>query len=329
MNILLNKYRPVFLDDFEKSKSTPFLFIKTLIQMDKLNIVIVGKECSGKTTLINSIIKEYYSNQPAFNKYVLRINVLKEQGINYYKTEVKTFCQTNLQIGNNTKKIIILDDFCSIPEEGQMYFKFLMEKYTQVHFIASTTHLHKITKPILSYFMPISIPVLEKGDISNIVENIVDKENIQLCPDNKDVIIQFLIDTTNSNIKMVINIIEKMMLSNYNPITLEHVQLLSNNISYILLEKYTYHILNKELDKAIDIIINLHHVGFSVVDILYEYFQFIKNQPLITGCITDKQKHTIITIITKYIAIFYETTETNIELSFFTNNLINALGRYH
>ena len=31
MNILLNKYRPVFLDDFENAKSNTFLFIKHLM----------------------------------------------------------------------------------------------------------------------------------------------------------------------------------------------------------------------------------------------------------------------------------------------------------
>ena len=182
MNILLNKYQPIFLDDFEKASSQPFLLIKRLIQMDRLNIIIVGKECSGKTTLINSIIKEYYSKQTHISKFILRINVLKEQGINYYKTDVKTFCQTNLQLGNNVKKIIILDDFCSIPEEGQMYFKYLMEKYTHVHFIASTNHLHKITKPILSYFIPINIPILNKFDISNIMfpETIDEVEPIKI-----------------------------------------------------------------------------------------------------------------------------------------------------
>ena len=57
MNILLNKYRPVFLDDFENANSNTFLFIKHLIQKDKLNIIIIGKESSGKSTLINSIVR--------------------------------------------------------------------------------------------------------------------------------------------------------------------------------------------------------------------------------------------------------------------------------
>ena len=40
---------------------------------------------------------------------ILIINSLKEQGIQYYRSEVKTFCQTRCSIPNK-KKIIVLDD---------------------------------------------------------------------------------------------------------------------------------------------------------------------------------------------------------------------------
>lgn len=323
MDILLNKYRPVFLDDFENANSNTFLFIRHLIQNDKLNIIIIGKETSGKSTLINSIVREYYRyNSNHYDEHsVLRINILNENGINYYKTEVKTFCQSNI----NQKKIVVLDDLCSISEEGQLYFKYLIEKYKNIHFIASTTHLHKITKPILSYLIPITIPILTKSHNSHIIQTIFEKES--LCIDNSQLseIINFLIDVTNSNIKMIINIIEKIKLSKLDIVTLEKIQILSNNISYISLTEYTNCIITYKLKEAIQIIFHMYNLGFSVVDILYEYFQFIKNNNI---HIEDKQKYIIISIITKYITLFYETPETNIELSFFTNELINALERY-
>jgi GTPase SAR1 family protein len=159
MNTLLNKYKPVYLDDFEHNKSKCFLTIKKLIDNDTLNILLIGKECSGKTTIINSIVKEYYKNITYSEQNILRINILKEHGLNYYKSEVKTFCQSNVK----QKKVIILDDFCSISEEGQLYFKFLIEKYKNIHFIASTTHLHKISKYIISYFFEERLPLYSKA----------------------------------------------------------------------------------------------------------------------------------------------------------------------
>jgi GTPase SAR1 family protein len=323
MDTLLNKYRPFFLDDFENANSKTFLFIRHLIKMDRLNIIIIGKETSGKTTLINSIIRDYYKDKSEHydEQSVLRINILNENGINYYKTDVKTFCQSNI----NKKKIVVLDDLCSISEEGQLYFKYLIEKYKNIQFIASTTHLHKIVKPILSYFISITIPILTKENITNIIQTIFEKERLVIREGDFLPITTFLIDTTNSNIKMIINIIEKIKLSNLDMITLEKIQILSNNISYISLSDFTNCIINRKLKEAIQIMFHLYKLGFSVVDILYEYFQFIKNQNII---IQDKQKYIIISIITKYITLFYETPETNIELSFFTNELINALERY-
>jgi DNA polymerase III gamma/tau subunit len=180
-------------------------------------------------------------------------------------------------------------------------------------------------KPILSYLISISIPILTRSDITHIIRNIFEKECLVVDECNLLPITNFLIDTTNSNIKMIINIIEKIKLSKLDNITLEKIQVLSNNISYISLLEYTNHITRHKLNEAIQIIFHLYNLGFSVVDILYEYFQFIKNHIV---NIEDKKKYIIISIITKYITLFYETPETNIELAFFTNELINALERY-
>ena len=194
MNILLNKYRPVFLDDFENAKSNTFLFIRHLIKRDKLNIIIIGNESSGKSTLINSIIRDYYKHNSEHydEQSVLRINILNENGINYYKTDVKTFCQSNI----NQKKIVVLDDLCSISEEGQLYFKYLIEKYKNIQFIASTTHLHKIVKPILSYLIAITIPLLTKDNITHIIQTIFEKEGLVIDELDFLPIANIIIDTT-------------------------------------------------------------------------------------------------------------------------------------
>ena len=49
------------------------------------------------------------------NDNVLHINSLKEQGIHYYRNEVKIFCQTASSFINK-KKIVVLDDLDLINE---------------------------------------------------------------------------------------------------------------------------------------------------------------------------------------------------------------------
>ena len=106
MNLpLIYKYKPKFFQDFE-TKPEIIDILNTLISINNLNILFIGDSGSGKTALINVLVKEYYGNIN-YNDNVLVINSLKEQGIQYYRTEVKTFCQTRSSIPNK-KKIVIL-----------------------------------------------------------------------------------------------------------------------------------------------------------------------------------------------------------------------------
>ena len=58
------------------------------------------------------------------------------------------------------------------------------------------------------------------------------------------------------------------------------------------------------------------------MDILDNYFLFVK----ITNLLTDKQKYDIIPVICKYITIFYNIHEDEIELALFSNNLYTILS---
>jgi hypothetical protein len=57
------------------------------------------------------------------------------------------------------------------------------------------------------------------------------------------------------------------------------------------------------------------------MDILDNYFIFIKN----TTILTEDQKYNVIPFICKYISIFHNIHEDEIELALFTNNLMNII----
>ena len=91
---LIYKYQPKIFDDFIISDDMK-LTLKTFIHINDINVLLIGDNGSGKTTLINAIINEYYGDisTSIINDNILYINSLKEQGISYYRNEVKTFCQ--------------------------------------------------------------------------------------------------------------------------------------------------------------------------------------------------------------------------------------------
>ena len=116
----LKKYQPLFFQDFTIDKEYIEL-LNTLNKMDSLNILLVGNSGSGKTSLLYATIREYYKMKDIPTNNVLLINNLKEQGISYYRSEVKTFCQTPSL--SHIKKFIILDDIDFINEQSQQYLE--------------------------------------------------------------------------------------------------------------------------------------------------------------------------------------------------------------
>ena len=93
----LKKYQPKFLKEFFMEPAYIQL-INALIKMNNLNILLIGNTGCGKTSLLDAIIREYY-NTPKIDPFnILYINNLQEQGISYYRNEVKTFCQTTSSV---------------------------------------------------------------------------------------------------------------------------------------------------------------------------------------------------------------------------------------
>jgi len=311
---LIFKYSPKNINELEINDSTRVL-LKTFIEMDNLNILFIGNSGAGKSTLIKVIINEYYKDISAslIENNILTINSLKEQGISYYRTEVKTFCQTTSAI-KNKKKILILDDIDIINEQSQQVFRNCIDKYSQnVHFLASCINPQKVIDSIQSRVNILKLNSFSNGQLVNIFNNIVKKENITI---NNDAI-PFVISVSNNSIRILINYLEKFNLLKQK-ITLSIAKETCTNILFNDFIKYTNLCKDQKLNEAIEIILNIYSKGFSVMDILDNYFLFLK----ITDLFDEYYKYEIIKIICSYITIFHVIHEDEIELALFTNNLI-------
>jgi replication factor C subunit 2/4 len=310
------KYQPIFLKDFEMDEEM-LLLIRTMITMDMLNILFISDSGSGKTSLINTIIREYYgyNNINIMNDTnILSINSLKEQGIAYYRNEVKTFCQTACLIPGK-KKILILDDLDMINEQSQQVFRNCIDKYSDnVHFISSCINTQKVIDSIQSRMTIVKIKTLDINNLIKIVKRICALENIQMTPETE----LFIISISNYSVRIIINYLEYLKLLNM-PITIDIATSICTNISFKYFEEYTnYCKVEKDLPKATGMMYKLVDKGYSVMDILDNYFLFIKT----TAILSEDEKYSIIKYICKYITIFYNIHDDEIELALFTNNII-------
>ena len=310
----LKKYQPQKYKDLAIEKEFIEL-LKSLISMDNLNTLFIGNNGCGKTTIIDATIREYYQTDEIPQNNVLYINNLQEQGIQYHRTELRTFCQTASQIPNK-KKFIIMDDIDLINNQSQQVFRNCIDKFSHnVHFISSCSNTQKVIDSIQSRCILVKIKPISKAYLKRIYNKIEKKEKLNISPDARD----FILTICNNSIRVLINYMEKFNLINER-ITLIEAREICTNISFYEFETFTNNwSVEKDYEKAITQIYKIFDKGYSVMDILDSYFTFIK----ITDLLDEKSKYEIIKLICKYITIFNTIHESEIELALFTTDLIN------
>jgi replication factor C subunit 2/4 len=319
------KYQPLKIHDFEQLDENTITIIRSLIEMDNLNIMFYGDSGSGKTSIINATIREYYkkSSSAAIQENIMVLNSLKEQGIQYYRNDVKVFCQTMTMIPNR-KKIVLLDDIDLITEQGQQVFRNCIDKYSHnVHFISSCTNIQKVVDTFQTRNIIIKINQLNQGCLNKIMWKIKNNENLMIMKDAEE----FLLQVSNGSVRTLINYLEKIKLIG-REITYDIANKICTNISFHRFEEYTREVLrcggtdHAGLRAANDILFQLNDEGYSVLDILDNYFLFVKLTPLFD----EDMKYRITSLICKYITIFHNIHEHDIELALFTNNLVGLRG---
>ena len=319
-SLFMNKFQPLIFTDFDFDSDNEIVnILNTLIDMNNLNILFIGDMGSGKTSILNALIREYYVGftQNEYKDNILHINNLKEQGINYYRNDVKTFCQTCSSI-KNKKKIVVLDDLDLINEQSQQVFRNCIDKYSHnVHFMSSCCNIQKVIESIQSRLTILKIKPLHRDNLIKIMHKIKSVEQIIISPDAE----KFILDICNNTAKILINYMEKFKLLKQD-ITFDIATNVCTNISFTTFNTYTELVKNNQLDEAIKLVYSIYDKGYSVMDILDNYFLFVK----ITPILTEDQKYTIIPFICKYITIFHNIHEDEIELALFTNNLIQTIG---
>ena len=317
-DLFINKYKPKYFNDYDTDIDI-IQTLKMLLKTDNTNILLSGDYNSGKSTILNTIFEEYFFNIPysTYNNNVLYINNISDQGINYYRNDVKNFCQIRCNIPGK-KKMIIMDDIDLINEQSQQVFRSFIDNYSNnVFFIASTSNILKVIDSLQTRFNILKIEPFKKSSVLKIMNKIKTNESISMDKEAED----FIINISNYNVKMLIQYLHKCKLINRH-ITYQLATDICCGISFFIFEKYTICVKERKLGEAIDILLDLYNKGYSIIDILDGYFIFIKKY----DNIDEELKYKIIKYICKYISIFYNIHEDEIELSFFTNNIIELFS---
>tara|TARA_B100000401_G_scaffold162914_1_gene108779 strand:+ start:3426 stop:4382 length:957 start_codon:yes stop_codon:yes gene_type:complete len=308
----LKKYTPTSITNFSLEDTS-------LLNHNNLNLLINGNIGTGKTSLLIGLIHNYLKNDDNLfnNENILFMNNLKDQGIQYCRTNVKLFCQT-ANNDSKLKKIIAVDDIDEFSDVSQQVICNCISKYEKnVIFFGTCTNVLKIVEGLKTRMAMVTLTTPKHSELKDLCSRVVKNENIDLNKEYFDSIVE----SSNLSYKILLNILQKISIYSGNPdeITLRN---LLTFVNYKEFDNFIEFSLNKDISQAINQMFLILESGISVIDILFEFVVYLKRS---NKTLRDDQKYIIVNIISKYVIIFYEIHEDTIELAFFTNEIIDGL----
>ena len=317
----ISKYKPYFIDNFYGNEHL-ISILKSLMEIDDINILVTGPTNSGKTSLLYAIIREYYDlkkNDSFPENNIMFINSLKEQGINYYRNEMKSFSQSKCSIYGK-KKLIIVDDLDLINEQCQQVFRNHIDKYkANVHFISVCSNVHKVIESLQSRLHILKMISPDIATVQTIMNNIILKENLHISDEAREYLLSF----SKYSIREILSHLEKISIlsTNNELIDIEKCKNIISNISHKQFENYIENIKANKLQDAIDILYYIYDYGYSVIDILDMFFSFVKT----TQYLDEERKYKILPILCKYITYFHSLHEDVVEIVIFTQEIYDII----
>ena len=320
------KYRPLFLRDFYFDPAIA-QSIKGLMRADKLNMLVHGEPNTGKTSLLYAMIREWgeWIGTKVSDKHILFVNNLKEQGITFFRQEIKSFCQMCC----STKKIVVIDDLDIINEQCQQVLCNYMDKYeNNIFFLFSCCNVQKVIAGLQSRTFSILLEPSKPKDMEHLYHKIVTQENL-LCrfkESEQDQIRDYLIRNANGNLRELINCLGKIMvfigLDTQYCLDLRTCQGLFLTRIFQSFTEYLQLLRQGRLRESIQIIYSILTKGYSIIDIFDYFFKFVKTE---MSMLSETETYEIIKILCSYIHIVHTTHEDNIELVLFTNRLLHTI----
>ncbi len=289
---LIYKYRPRTVEDISYMNIYPI--VKNILkQKTTLRYLFKGDIGVGKTILID---------------------VLKKELSDLYKIfSLSEYLNKKDFVFDKSKSLILIDNLDYLHTKSQLGIKKILEN-SQINLIGTINNHNKVNENII---MRLLLFKINEPSINNnliILKNIKKKEQIKIS----DKELNDIAYEKSITIGDKINILQKFYYTN-EKYTLEDL-----NIG-IQINKWNYfhNICKNRYNKKIKMFFKqIIDYGYSSIDFLYEYLNYIKMEV----SINDILKFKIIKLIISYIKEFYILEEINSFLYFFSNKLSNILN---
>jgi DNA polymerase III delta prime subunit len=314
----LIKYRPTSIESMLLPPHTRKM-VSMLPKCPVLSVLLLGPTGSGKTTLSSCIIASYYDGMTStqLTDNTLVINCLRDQGVQFYRTYLKAFCQTTCTIPGK-RKTVIVDDVDTISPQCQEVIRYCLDTHrARVNFISTACNRHKIQEAIRSRSITVKVPAPQQQDLRQLASRIIESEQLVMDADAVDSLMKF----SGPSFRLMINYLEKFVLLS-TPVTVETLKVACTNIHTGMCEHYIdLALVKRDFPAAVASVLDLYGDGYSVMDILDGLFAYLKNDT----ALPDAIKYPAIALVCKYTAAYALLHEHEVELVFLTAGLCRVI----
>jgi len=272
---LIEKYRPTRLEDLKNQDDIKNILKDMVKNRNIPHMIFYGGAGTGKTSTAIAICKQLYKS--TYNDNVLELNASDERGIRVVREKIKTFAQKS---ADDDFKIIILDEADAMTTDSQFALRRIIEKYSiNTRFVLICNYINKIISPLLSRCSVFRFKTMEYSNITNILNDIMDKENITI---NKKLLNRLIKD----DLRKSINNLQKLIFLNRKNIKDNKIDIkyFDDDIS-IDINKIIY---NENLN-TLEYTNNLINEGYS----FEELYILLKKEILYNTDISDEDKSKI------------------------------------
>jgi replication factor C small subunit len=205
----VEKYRPKNFDDIV-SQSMAINNLKDFVQTreNMPHMIFSGPAGTGKTSAA-LIIARTLIPQEDYYQNVLELNASDTVRMNFVRKELQDFVRQNMIIGNESLKLVILDEADNIPKTVQQTLRRIIEGApTKVKFVLMCNYIDQIIDPIISRCAVFRFVKLPEEKIVKRLKYIAEQENLQIDKTKEEEFFKTLFFISEGDLRKAINTLQ-------------------------------------------------------------------------------------------------------------------------
>lgn len=298
---MTHRFLPKCFDDLEPSTVQ---VLRSFLKADAFHVLITGGSNTGKTATCAVMLREYYGDDTS---KIMTLGGLKEQGMAFYRNEVRCFCQTT---EHGKKKTLVVNDVDEFAEQAQqVLLNYLDQHRGKVNFIVTARYETAVIQPLHSRLVRLHLTPMSDDFVASVVR----KVGANLSDD----VVNLIAKRSAHSVTAAINCVEKMELAGVSDA--DSVEKVFGLIHPHKLDHFVEMVEGGDQTGATKYLCAFLESGFSVIDVLDALASYLKGSTL-----ADVRKYKYVEAICRYTAIFNLVHEHPIELAFFVNDLCGS-----